>query len=265
MASTMRQQASTFQPALREPFARDADDTSGNRSPRCNVGRVERLISAVTGGGLVTYGLKQRSLWGALLAVGGGGLLYRAATGHCHVYDQLGIDTAHGNDHVGVRAKQGHKHVASVIIQREPAELYEYWRQFTNLPRLIEHLESVKESDATHSHWTAKDPFGRQVEWEAEIHNETPGQMIAWRSLPGSELDTAGSIHFKPLSHDRGTAVTLSLKYDPPAGRAGAAIARLLGNGVECELEAALRKFKQVMEAGEFATTEGQPRGRCEA
>jgi uncharacterized membrane protein len=133
----------------------------------------------------------------------------------------------------------------------------------SNLPRLIEHLESVEEFDGTHSRWNARDPFGRQVEWEAEIHNETPGEMIAWRSLPDSDLDTAGSIHFKPLAEGRGTAVTLSLKYDPPAGRAGAAVARLLGNGVESELEAALRKFKQVMETGEFATTEGQPRGNC--
>src|SRR5690606_11247881 len=159
--------------------------------------------------------------------------------------------------------QQWHKHVASVVIERDAQELYNYWRQLSNLPRLIAHLETVEEKDSTLSHWTARDPFGREVEWEAEIHNETPGEMIAWRSLPESELDTAGSIHFKPLPHGRGTAVTLSLKYDPPAGRAGAAVARLLGSGVESELEVALRKFKQVMETGEFATTEGQPRGHC--
>ena len=262
MASSVQQ--GTYRPVISEPFARDHQESpSGQSCPRCNVGRIERILSGAAGGAMIAFGLKKRSVMGALLALGGGGLLYRAATGHCHVYDQLGIDTAHGNDHVGVRAQQGHKHVAAVIIARDPADLYTYWRQLSNLPRLIEHLESVEEIDATHSHWSARDPFGRQVEWEAEIHNETPGEMIAWRSLPSSELDTAGSIHFKPLSEGRGTAVTLSLKYDPPAGRAGAAVARLLGSGVENELEVALRKFKQVMETGEFATTEGQPRGNC--
>jgi uncharacterized membrane protein len=263
MASTL-QGGSTYRSAVGESFTHDLHESSPDRScATCNVGRTERILSAVAGGGLVAYGLKQRSLWGALLALGGGSLLYRAGTGHCHLYDQLGIDTAHGSDHVGVRAKQGHKHVAAVVIERDAAELYSYWRQLSNLPRLIEHLETVQEIDAVRSHWTARDPFGREVEWEAEIHNETPREMIAWRSLPESELDTAGSIHFKSLPHGRGTAVTLSLKYDPPAGRAGAAVARLLGNGVESELEAALRKFKQVMETGEFATVEGQPRGHC--
>ena len=87
--------------------------------------------------------------------------------------------------------------------------------------------------------------------------------MIAWRSLAGSQRDTAGSIHFKPLSEGRGTAVTLTLKYDPPAGRTGAAVAKMLGSGMESEISTALRRLKQVMESGELATTAGQPRGQC--
>lgn len=230
---------------------------------RCNVGRVERMLSAVAGGGMLAFGLRQRSLPGLLLALGGGGLVYRAATGHCYLYDQLGVDTARREPHDGVRAMQGEKHDVAVVINRDAEQLYAYWRELENLPRLFEHLERVEPIDQTQSLWVARDPFGRDIQWQAEIHNEVPGEMIAWRSLAGSQLDTAGSIHFKPLSEGRGTAVTLTLKYDPPAGRTGAAVAKMLGSGMESEISTALRRLKQVMESGELATTAGQPRGQC--
>ena len=113
------------------------------------------------------------------------------------------------------------------------------------------------------SHWVASGPLGRSVEWDAQIHNQRPGEMIAWRSIPGSDLDTAGSIHFKSLSGESRTIVTLSMKYDPPAGEVGSTIADLLGQSVEEELDEGLRRLKQIAEAGEVATVVGQPRGTC--
>jgi uncharacterized membrane protein len=99
---------------------------------------------------------------------------------------------------------------------------------------------------------------GRTVEWDAEIIEDRENEMIAWRSLPGSAVDTAGSIHFKEQSHNRGTQVTVSLKYDPPAGKLGAWLATFTGDGLAQKLAADLRDFKRTMETGELpvATSE---------
>ena len=109
------------------------------------------------------------------------------------------------------------------------------------------------------SHWVAKAPLETTVEWDAEIITEREGSLIGWRSLEGSEVDTAGSVHFTPAPAGRGTEVRVVLKYDPPAGKVGAAVARMFGAAPEQEIEEDLRRFKQIMEAGEAPTTLGQP------
>jgi uncharacterized membrane protein len=118
----------------------------------------------------------------------------------------------------------------------------------------MEHLESVQVLDDRRSRWTAKGPAGRNVEWEAEIHNEIPGERIAWRSLPNADVDNAGSVHFRDLGNGR-TEVRVVLSYAPPAGRLGAAIAKLFGEEPSQQVAEDLRRFKQVMEAGEVAST----------
>jgi uncharacterized membrane protein len=235
-----------------------------------NVGPAERAISGIVGGGLIAAGLTRRSGLGAGLAVLGAGLVQRAVTGRCYLYQSLGINTAvapatgHHNRAVGVRARHGRKHEATIVISRRAAELYDYWRQLHRLPKLFEHLISVVESDGGRSHWVARGPLAKRVEWEAEIYNERPGEMIAWRSIPGSDLDTAGSIHFKSLPSDESrSSVTLSMKYDPPAGEAGSAIADWLGESMDDELDEGLRRFKQLTETGEVPSVVGQPPGSC--
>ena len=145
---------------------------------------------------------------------------------------------------------QGVKVEKSVTIDRPAHELYAFWRDFENLPRFMEHLESVTVIDARRSHWVAKAPAGQRVEWDAEIHNEIPDELIAWRSLPGSEIANAGSVHFESLG-DGATDVRVVLSYEPPAGRVGDAVARLFGEAPSQQVEDDLRRFKQVMEAGE--------------
>jgi uncharacterized membrane protein len=113
------------------------------------------------------------------------------------------------------------------------------------------------------SHWVAKAPAGTTVEWDAEVYNEKENEMIAWRSLEGSQVDNAGSVHFTPAPGGRGTQVRVVLKYDPPAGVIGAAVARLFGESPAQQIDEDLRRFKQLMEAGEVATTTGQPSGRA--
>src|SRR5438045_2754694 len=114
----------------------------------------------------------------------------------------------------------------------------------------MRHLESVQMLDDKKSRWTAKGPAGSTVAWDAEIINEEPDRLIAWRSLAGAEVDNAGSVRFIPLPGDQGTEVKVAIDYIPPAGRIGKAAASLFGRSPEQEIADDLRRFKWVMEAG---------------
>jgi uncharacterized membrane protein len=228
-----------------------------------NVGDTERWLSLLGGGALALYGLSRGSLGGLALAALGGGLIYRGASGHCPAYDSLGMNTAERHSpQASVHAGHGVKVEETVTIRKPSEELYRFWRNLGNLPRVMGHLESVTPAGGKRSHWVAKGPLGAKVEWDAEIITERPNELLGWRSLEGSEVDTAGSVHFRQLPGDRGTEVRVVLKYDPPAGKAGAAIARLLGEAPEQQVRDDLRRFKQVMEGGADPAAGGQPRGR---
>jgi uncharacterized membrane protein len=235
-----------------------------NRAGRINVGDGERWASLVGGGLLAAYGLSRRTLGGLTLALAGGSLVYRGATGRCQLYGALGISTAEPRGaRTSIPAGRGVKIEKSITILRSPQELYAFWRKFENLPRIMHHLESVRPGEGNRSHWVAKGPMGRRVEWDAEIITEKENVLIGWRSLEGSDVDTAGSVHFTPAPGDRGTEVKVSLKYDVPAGKAGTALAWLFGKAPGQQVQEDLRHFKQVMEAGTIPTLEGQPMGRC--
>ncbi len=232
-----------------------------------NVGQTERWISAIGGGALALYGLTRGSLGGVALVVVGAALVHRGVTGHCNLYEATGINTAQGGglrdaSNVSVPAERGIKLEKSITINREPAEVYAFWRNFENLPRFMNHLESVTVTGEGRSHWVAKAPAGTSVEWDAETYNERENEFIAWRTLEGADVASAGSVHFEPAPGGRGTVVRVSLKYDPPGGRLGAAVAKLFGENPEQQIDDDLRRFKQLMETGEIATTEGQPSGR---
>ena len=149
----------------------------------------------------------------------------------------------------------------ALTIQRSADELYRRWRRFENLPQIMESIERIDLLDDKRSHWIAKGPAGARLEWDAEIVNEQPNRLIAWRSLPGGDVDTAGSVHFEPAAGNRGTVVRVSLKYDPPGGKMTAKLADLFFSGLDRRLTEDLRRLKQLMEAGEAPTTAGQSRG----
>lgn len=229
-----------------------------------NVGSTERLISVAAGSALLAGGLRRiDSLGGVALALIGGSLVYRGASGHCSMYQALGIDTAHHNPATAVPAGHGEKVEHATLINCPPERVYAFWRRLENLPQFMSHLESVKVLDDKRSHWVAKGPMGVNVAWDAETYNERPNEMIAWRSLPGSQVDTAGSVHFKAVRSGQATEVRVSLKYDPPAGSVGIAIAKLFGESPEQQITEDLRRLKQLLEAGEIATTQGQSSGRA--
>jgi uncharacterized membrane protein len=152
----------------------------------------------------------------------------------------------------------------SVTIRRPRQEVYRFWRDLENLPRFMRHVEDVSAIDEKRSRWVVTAPGNRKVEWEAEIVDETPNERIAWRSLPGADVQHAGSVQFREAPGDRGTEVRVQLQYDAPAGKAGALVAKLLGEEPRQQVRDDLRRFKQVMEVGEIVLSEGSLEGAGE-
>jgi len=151
----------------------------------------------------------------------------------------------------------------SIAIDKSPAELYAFWRDFKNLPLFMNNLESVTESDHWHSHWVAKGIGAARVEWDAEIYNEIENELIAWRSLENADVVNAGSVRFQKAPTGRGTYVRVTMNYNPPAGKLGATLAQLLGAEPAQLIKEDLRRLKQILEAGEVATVAGQSSGRA--
>ena len=228
-----------------------------------NVNDPERWISVIAGSAIAVYGLKMRSIPGLVLSAVGGALAWRGATGHCPVYEAFGISSAEDDGrNVSVPYGHGVRVEKSVTINAPAERIYSFWRNFENLPRFMHNLESVEMKDNGRSHWVAKGPAGTKADWEAEIINEIPNELIGWRSIEGSRIDNAGSVHFIPVAGGRGTEVKVVLRYDPPAGVVGAAISKMLGEDPAANVQEDLRRLKMLIETGELATIEGQPTGR---
>jgi uncharacterized membrane protein len=227
---------------------------------RVNVGRVERGISLASGLALLAYTVTRRPRLSLPLGLDAGYMIYRGSTGHCVFYQMLGINRAEMNGHEGIRVERA----VTVNLPRE--ELYQIWRDFENLPRFMEHLELVQvdASDSGRSHWVAKGPLDRRVEWDAEVIEERENELLVWKSLPGSMVESMGRVEFADAPGGRGTVVHVSMEYNPPAGSLGAAFAKLFGREPGHQIKEDLRHFKQIMEAGEIPTVEGQPSGRSD-
>jgi uncharacterized membrane protein len=150
----------------------------------------------------------------------------------------------------------------SVTVNRQPAEVYAFWRGLENLPTFMKHLEAVTVIDERRSHWVARAPLGRTVEWDAEITHDQPGERIGWTSTGGSQVWNAGEVTFAPAPGDRGTEVRVRLDYAPPAGALGATLARLVGDEPASQISGDLRRLKQVLETGEVVLSEAVIEGR---
>src|SRR4029079_6822288 len=200
-----------------------------------NVAGVERWACAMWGAGLTALGPKHRkdgSPAGAALAAAGSMLILRGATGHCHVYAAAGINTARdeGDTRAALGGARGVNVEEVATINADADVLFAFWRKFSLLPRFMANLVSVAEIDSTRSRWIVKAPGGRSVQWDAEIINEIPGEVIAWRTLAGADVVSAGSVRFTPLAAGRGTEVRVRRKYTRPAGKVGATVAWMLGH-----------------------------------
>jgi len=226
-----------------------------------NISDVERLASALGGAILAAYGISQRSKSGTILAAAGGALIVRGATGYCPGYAAAGIDRTSSDDtKVALAGERGTPVEVAVTIGKPHDELYQFWRQLENLPKFMPHLISIKDLDDKRSHWVAKSIRGRTVEWDAEIINDVPNELIGWRTLEGADVVSAGSVRFKPTGRGE-TMVNVHMQYEPPAGKMGAVVAWMFGEEPSQTIREDLRRFKALMETGEVPTTKGQPRG----
>lgn len=181
------------------------------------------------------------------------------AVGGVTALDWLAARELSRRDSAAPARPSGHAVVArKSVTVNEPAEpLYRFWRDVTNLPRFMHHLEAVHPAGDGRSRWRARGPAGMRVEWDAELVDDRPNQLIAWRSVPGASLQHAGTVRFESVPGGRGTTVTVELEYTPPGGVLGARVARLLGQAPEQQLQEDLRRFKQLMETGEIVVSEG--------
>ena len=235
-------------------FPEDAGETRVRQ--RRNISETERWVSMAAGAGLVAYGLTRRRGTGLLVAGLGACLARRGMTGHCDTYQLLGLNTAGtGEDTRGALGGPAGVIVEeSVVINRPISELYRFWRNLENLPRFMSHLESVERITDTLSRWRATAPAGTTVEWNAEIINEVPDQVIGWKSIEGSDVVSAGSVNFDEAAGGRGTRVQVRLQYSPPGGKVGDAVARLLGSDAATQIRQDLQRFKQLVESGQTTT-----------
>ncbi|BCL35221.1 SRPBCC family protein [Nostoc sp. MS1] len=226
--------------------------TSGDKQGNSQASETERWASLIGGGAMVLLGLRQASLRGVLTALAGGGLIYQGATKQSTIQqaqDAIGINKP-------IRVEK------TVTINKPADELYRYWHNFENLPTFMKHLKSVKVYDQKRSHWIANAPLGNNVEWDADILEDRENEFISWASVEGADVENSGFIRFQKAPGDRGTEVKVVLEYNVPGGGLTAAIAKLFGEEPEQQIGDELRRFKMLMEAGEIATTEGQPTGR---
>lgn len=226
-----------------------------------NVGDPERAVSAAIGGLFVASGLRKRGLGGLALAVVGAELMRRGATGHCMLYDVLGFDSTqpgmtlaldgHRSDVRGaaatVNARKSIKVEQSVTIRKPSGEIYAFWRDFSNLPEVLDHLESVSDLGNGRSHWVTKGPAGTRIEWDSEIVNDISGELIAWKTIGHPDVAHAGSVHFTPAGG--GTEVKLVMDYEPPAGRLSSVAAKILGESPDQKIRADLERLKALFES----------------
>ena len=242
----------------RETVSRSADVRQPTSHPNTQrAGKTDRWISSIGGGALAAYGLLQRSLPGAALAAAGGVLIYRGVSGSPMGTAALTGNAGKGSE--GISVKQ------AFVINKSPEELYEFWHNFENLPQFMTHLESVTVQGSKRSHWVAKAPGGTTVEWDANITEDRPNELIAWRSTADADIDNHGSVRFAATPDAQGTRVDVDLVYQPPAGKLGAIVAKLFGEEPNQQVAEDLRRFKRLMETGEIPTTAGQSHGQRSA
>jgi uncharacterized membrane protein len=237
-----------------------------------NVGDLERVLSVAGGGALALTALQRKGVGGVVLGLLGAELIRRGATGRCHLYEALGISTTGTHYPMSVQraphelaslaatvdAREAVKVERTITINAPREKLYAFWRDFRNHPRFIRHLESVEIIDDRHSRWSMALPGGRHVQWTSETINDVPNELLAWKTVGHTRVPHAGSVHFEDAPDGRGARVRLVLDYEPPGGRTGHLVFKLLRISPEQMADQDLRRFKALMESGDLVSAESR-------
>jgi uncharacterized membrane protein len=213
---------------------------------------LERWAGVAMATAAIAYGLSRRSLSGAAIAAAAAPLAYRGVTGAWPGFPNGAADTR-----VALGGGRG-IHVREAIRLEVPLEVvYVFWRRLENLPLFMTHIQEVRDLGGGRSHWVAEGPADIPVEWDAEIINEVPNEVIGWRSIAGSDIATAGSVHFSTARQGRSTQVSVNLQYAAPGGTASRVLAYVLGRDPAHMIREDLRRVKQLLEAGETPRAAG--------
>lgn len=206
---------------------------------KTNVSALERILMVTSGGYLLYKGLSQEDK--SMAKIGSGGaMLLRGLSGYCPVYDAVDHLKNDKASNVNIRVNS--------IINKPIDEVYNFWRDVENLPKFMNHLESVKPLTYTTSKWTAKGPAGvGKLSWKAEIIKDEKNRLISWNSLPDSSVKNAGKIVFRPSG--KGTEIIVTISYHAPLGIAGESAAKLLNPYFEKLVKDDIVNFKQYIES----------------
>jgi len=245
-----------------EAIRRQGQEQEQTPTAGINVGTAERWGSAIVGSLMIARGISRGSFAGLGLAVLGGALAYRGFTGHCQGYAALNIDTSgkHRADEDDVHKGRLVKHTAT--INRPAEEIHAFLQDPANYMKFAEGLDSVTKTGDTW-HWVIPGPVGKPFKFDSQIITNEPGRLLSWKSLPGGDVDNAGTYRLAPSWDGRGTVVTLEVNYEAPAGAVGVSVAKLLGFDADARAREDLRRLKAFLETGEIPTVEGQTSGRA--
>jgi uncharacterized membrane protein len=222
-----------------------------------NLSEVERWASIIAGAGLLLYAVRQRRVSALFTGALGASLVARGSSGRCPVYSAANLSTRQETTREALSGPRGVLVHKTMHINRPVEDVFRFWRDLSNLPRCMNHLESVAPLGNGRSHWIAKGPAGMRVEWDAEIINEEENRVIGWRSLEHADVVSAGSVNFREC--DGGTEIVVRLQYSPPAGRMGALIAKLFGEEPSQQIQEDLHRMKQCLETEGATAVGSQP------
>jgi len=225
-----------------------------------NLHKLERVGSSVLGALMVAGGLKRRSIGGLAAVLTGSGLLYRGISGHCHVYQALGISTARRTLTDAVAEASRERRVQrTVTVDKPAAELYALWRDPATLRQVMAPFANLSPAADEGIRWSLRSPLGRLCVWTSQVVEEREGELLRWESIEGSKMIAGGMLRLAPALGNRGTRVSLSLRFEPPPGLIGHALFSTLRVVPNTISRKALQRFKSLAETGEIPTTEGSP------
>ena len=214
-----------------------------------NVSDWERIASVAAGTALLVLASRQRPN-NRLATSAGVSLVARGVTGFCAINAAIGRDSRRADTKIALGGDRGVHVYESITVNRPASELFRFWRDFSNLPRFMEHLDDVRVISPTRSIWTAKAPVGMRVKWEADVINEIEGELIGWQSTDNADVATAGSVRFVPTERG-GTEIIVHLQYEPPAGKLGSLVASMFGEEPSQQIRSDLRRLKLMLETGD--------------